>query len=140
MQEAVELASHFSCELTLVHVDDRPARPRADETLASSETVERGTLELERQLDAWRNQAEQMMKKPVKCVLLAGEPAEEIARFAREGSYDAIVMGTHGKAGRERWIVGSVAQAVVREAPCTVTVVRRPAGARRSAATGDSPP
>jgi nucleotide-binding universal stress UspA family protein len=139
MQEAVELASHFDCELTLVHVDDRPARPRADETLASPETLERGTLELERQLDTWRNQAEQLMKKPVKCVLLAGEPAEEIVRFARGGSYDAIVMGTHGQAGRHRWVVGSVAQSVVREAPCTVTVVR-PAGARRSAGSGDSPP
>jgi nucleotide-binding universal stress UspA family protein len=57
-------------------------------------------------------------------VLLTGAPADEIVRFAREGCYDAIVMGTHGRAGREHLVFGSVAQAVVREAPCTVVVAR----------------
>lgn len=140
MQKAAELAAQFGSELTLVHVDDRPARPRPEETLASRETIERGTLELDRQLDAWRGQAEQLAKRAVEYVLLAGDPAQEVARFVREGGYDAIVMGTHGRTGRDRWVAGSVAQAVVREAPCTVTVVREPAGARRSAAAGDTSP
>ena len=56
--------------------------------------------------------------------LLAGAPAEEIARFAREGGYDVIVMATSGRSARDGWNLGSVAQEVVREAPCTVIVVR----------------
>jgi universal stress protein A len=124
LQEAAELAWRFGGDLTLVHVDDRPARPGAGETLASAEVIERGTIELERMTAAWRDQAERITKKPVDYALLSGVPAEEITRFAREGGFDVIVMGTHGQARGERWAIGSVAQAVVREAPCTVAVVR----------------
>lgn len=122
MEEAAELAWRFGGDLTLVHVDDRP--PRAVESLGSREKVEQGTEELERKLAAWRDEAEPIATTPVDHVLLAGGPAEEIARFAREKSYDVIVMGTRGQTGRDGWGLGSVAQAVVREAPCTVVVVR----------------
>lgn len=130
MQEAAEVARRFGGDLTLVHVDDRPAQPRANETLASPESIGFGTVELERTLAEWRDQAEEITKKAVDYALLAGVPAEEITRFAREGGYDVIVMGTHGQTDRD-WAVGSVAEAVVREAPCTVAVVRGP-GWRRT--------
>lgn len=123
MEEAAELARRFGGELTLVHVDDRPL-PAVD-TPASPERGDRGTVELERKLAAWRDEAAPIATTTVGHVLLAGAPAEEIPRFAREGKYDVIVMGTRGQGGREWWSgLGSVAQAVVRGAPCTVVVVR----------------
>lgn len=124
LQEAAQLAWRFGGELTVVHVDDRPTRPSAADTLASPEVLERGTVELERMTAAWRDQAERITKKPADYALLSGVPADEITRFARERGFDVIVMGTHGQKRGERWAIGSVAQAVVREAPCTVAVVR----------------
>jgi nucleotide-binding universal stress UspA family protein len=51
-------------------------------------------------------------------------PAEEIAQIAADLDADLIVMGTHGRRGLSRLLLGSVAEAVVRLAPCPVFVVR----------------
>jgi nucleotide-binding universal stress UspA family protein len=122
MQEAAELAWRFGGDLMLVHVDPRPSL--AGETLVARESREQRAVELERNLAAWADEAEPIATTTVEHVLLAGEPAEEIARFAREGGYDVIVMGTRGQTGHEGWGLGSVAQAIVRKASCTVVVVR----------------
>ncbi len=55
---------------------------------------------------------------------VVGLPAREIVRFADEGAYDHIVMGSHGRSGASRVLLGSVAEQVVRRAPVPVTVVR----------------
>jgi nucleotide-binding universal stress UspA family protein len=52
--------------------------------------------------------------------LLSGDPAEEIVKFANEAHCDLIVMGTHGRTGFRRLLMGSVAEAVVRTANCAV--------------------
>ena len=121
MEEAADLAWRFGGDVTLVHVDDRP--PRAVETIPGEE-IDAEKLELERKLAAWRDAAETIATTSVDHALLAGAPAEEIARFAREGGYDVIVKATSGRSARDGWNLGSVAQEVVREAPCTVIVVR----------------
>ena len=53
-----------------------------------------------------------------------GKPADEILSVARDVGADLIIVGTRGATGLERWILGSVAEAVVREASCTVEVAR----------------
>jgi nucleotide-binding universal stress UspA family protein len=55
-----------------------------------------------------------------------GEAAAEIVRTAREWSADVIVIGTHGRAGVRHLLLGSVAEAVTRHAPCPVLLVRPP--------------
>jgi nucleotide-binding universal stress UspA family protein len=55
-----------------------------------------------------------------------GEPAAAIVRQARELSADLIVMGTHGRTGLGRVVLGSVAEAVLRRAPCPVLTLREP--------------
>jgi nucleotide-binding universal stress UspA family protein len=55
---------------------------------------------------------------------LEGKPAVEIVRFAQENGIDLIVIGTQGKRGFERLLLGSVAETVVRTAPCKVLVVK----------------
>lgn len=52
--------------------------------------------------------------------MLKGDPAEEIVRFADEAHCELIVMGTHGRTGFKRLLMGSVAEAVVRRAKCPV--------------------
>ena len=60
----------------------------------------------------------------VETSVLYGDPVNEIIRFSRETSADLIVVGTRGKSGIERIFLGSVAEGVVREAPCPVLVVK----------------
>jgi nucleotide-binding universal stress UspA family protein len=59
----------------------------------------------------------------VQCLLGEGNPATEIVREARENKCDLIVMGTHGRTGLNRFVMGSVAEEVVRKAPCLVLIV-----------------
>jgi nucleotide-binding universal stress UspA family protein len=54
-----------------------------------------------------------------------GEPRSAIVDEAREWDADLIVLGSHGYTGLKRWLLGSVAQAVVGHAPCSVEVVRK---------------
>ncbi|MGD8808702.1 MAG: universal stress protein [Gammaproteobacteria bacterium] len=56
--------------------------------------------------------------------LVWGHPAEEICRFANEHDVDLVVMGSHGRSGLKRVLLGSVSHAVANEAPCPVTIVR----------------
>lgn len=56
----------------------------------------------------------------------SGVAQEEILRAAERGSFDAIVLGTHGRTGRARSLAGSVAESTVRLAACPVITVREP--------------
>jgi nucleotide-binding universal stress UspA family protein len=57
-------------------------------------------------------------------VRIAGSPANAIVEYARSIHADVIVIGTHGRDGVSRLLMGSVAEHVVRHAPCPVLVVR----------------
>ena len=54
-----------------------------------------------------------------------GKPDTEIMRYAAERDIDLIVMGTHGRTGLAHALMGSVAERVVRRAPCPVLTVRQ---------------
>ncbi len=56
--------------------------------------------------------------------VLTGVPDLEIAALAESGAYDLIVMGTHGRGGVSHLLMGSVAEKVMRRAPCPVLTVR----------------
>ena len=56
--------------------------------------------------------------------LAMGDPAGEIVRIAAEEGVEMIVLGTHGRSGLTRMLMGSVAETVVRRAPCPVLVYR----------------
>lgn len=55
---------------------------------------------------------------------LEGKPGKTIVRFAEENGFDLIVMGTHGHSGLNHLILGSVAEYVVRHAPCGVLTIK----------------
>ena len=74
---------------------------------------------------------------PVPVAGTSGDPAEEILRYATRHPIDLIVVGTHGRTGVSRVLLGSVAERVVRGARCPVLVVPAP---RPSAAPAPSAP
>ena len=80
----------------------------------------------------WRTQLESIRPTnpaiSVNHVMLEGDPAAEIVRYARDAGIDQIVLGTHGRTGVERQLLGSVAEKVMRDAPCSVLVVKLPRG------------
>ncbi len=83
--------------------------------------------------DSFREEGEQALEQvkelagdfDVETFLLTGKPATEIIRFAREHGADLLVVGTQGKSGLGKLILGSVAETIIRTAPCSVLVVRK---------------
>jgi nucleotide-binding universal stress UspA family protein len=65
-------------------------------------------------------------KLPVEHRLAVGDPATEILQAAKDVQADLIVMGTHGRAGASRVLMGSVAEQVLRRASCPVLTVKAP--------------
>lgn len=63
---------------------------------------------------------------PVEARLVDGDPVAEIVNLAKETKSDLIVMGTHGWTGLSRLLMGSVAEGVVRKAPCPVLTIKNP--------------
>jgi nucleotide-binding universal stress UspA family protein len=65
-------------------------------------------------------------KKGVKAasLLVEGRPSEQIVHLAEESNVDLIVMGTHGRRGTERILIGSVAERVIEYSQCPVLVVK----------------
>lgn len=57
--------------------------------------------------------------------LVYGKPSEEIIDYVDEEGINAIVMGTHGRSGAERLLIGSVAEKVVRQSPVPVMTIRQ---------------
>jgi nucleotide-binding universal stress UspA family protein len=116
---AVALAEHHRASLTVVfvHTPDFTAPGPADPAAGKR---------------YWQDQLEQIRPLnsdiPVSHVFLEGDPATEIVRFARDAGIDVIVMGTHGRTGLDRLLMGSVAEKVMRDAQCTVMVVKLPRG------------
>lgn len=71
--------------------------------------------------------AREYVKVKVPCeiaVVMGVDPATEIIRAATERNADVVVMATHGRTGLSHFVLGSVAEKVVRECPCPVLTVR----------------
>jgi len=58
--------------------------------------------------------------------IVKGNPKEEIINQAKAWSADLTVVGSHGRRGLMRWLIGSVSEAVATHAPCSVEVIRTP--------------
>jgi len=65
--------------------------------------------------------------------VLVGFPRRAVSEYAKEWNADLILVGSHGHSAIGRFLLGSVAQGVLRTAPCSVEIVRRQAGALASA-------
>jgi len=125
---AVELARRYQAEeVHCVHVSDIPA-----DLLATSAYYMTGPSEqfVEQVRAEGRKSLESFVQKhlagvPVRTAFLEGRPFVEIVRYVRENNIDLVVISTHGRSGIKHALFGSVAEKVVRKAPCPVLVVKR---------------
>jgi len=124
MADAADLAKRYGAELVLIHVLESPEGAL---DMPAPEAARASRHELERKLESWRSEAARLCDREVSARVLEGPVAEEVTRAAREGGLDLLVCGTHGRRGPRRFVVGSVAERLVRLAHCPVLVVRRPA-------------
>jgi len=128
---AAELARPFGASLDVLHVWEAPAFvPPAslpDAGVADLSLVELVKANAERSLDEFVTAATKRGVKVRRAEVQPGTPAHSIVDFAKSGGYDLIVIGTHGRTGIARAVIGSVAERVVRHAPCAVLTVRPPA-------------
>ena len=124
-----ELADRFGAELHLLHVfQDLIERAKEDgftalidEELQNAQATFRNGIH--RKLEELPEPAGTEKTKTVR-ELRTGHPFVEIIRYAKENCIDLIVMGTHGRTGIPHALLGSVAEKVVRQAPCSVLTVR----------------
>jgi nucleotide-binding universal stress UspA family protein len=106
--------------LVLAHVWQPPYVYGADAGIPGSVFLETKTL-AENALARWKSEAERLGAQRVSTVLATGSPWHEIVELARrDHAIDLIVMGTHGYTGLKHLLLGSVAEQVVRHAPCPV--------------------
>lgn len=119
--EAADLARRDGSTLTVLHVREDPLGGGAS-PVGRSPGIENGRILP--YLEALRGEAEWLRNEPVGSVVVTGPVAQSIATFARDTGADLLVLGCHGRTGSARWALGSVAEAVLRMAPCPVLVVR----------------
>jgi nucleotide-binding universal stress UspA family protein len=124
---ARRLARAVGAEIVLLHVFVEA--PLYSESAFAAERVREayaaGRQWVQEQLARWAATAEGE-GLTVKTLLRSGVPYEEIVATTRAEGADLIVIGTHGYGGVDRLLLGSVADRVLRLAPCPVLGVRRP--------------
>lgn len=125
---AVDLANKTSSELHVVYVGLQDygypmyAVPELEDAQGIPEEV---TQEARNLLDAEVEQVKAAGGSVVKAYLGTGRPDVEIDRLAEELGAGLIVMGSRGRGGTRRALMGSVSDSVIRHAHCPVLVVRR---------------
>ena len=133
LEHAIVLADRFGASIHVLHVWEPPhyvgpeflirepgetGHPLRDDALAQA------TKEMEEFVSAFPQRARFQLR------FACGKPAQAIVTLAAEEAFEAIVMGTHGRTGLPHILLGSVAEKVVRTAPCPVMSVRQRSAAR----------
>jgi len=125
---ALELAKRFDgVEVHCLHVSDIPADLLATSayymTGPSEHFIDQVREESQKNLDAFI--AKNLPDVPVVKAFVEGRPFVEIVRYARDNKIELMVIATHGRTGLKHALFGSVAEKVIRKAPCPVLVVKR---------------
>jgi nucleotide-binding universal stress UspA family protein len=125
IRTGADLSRRFDAALTLVHVYE-PAAYALPEgyVLYTAQQLADLLSEFEKRLAAAKRDAEAAGGLRVETHQLQGGAAVEIVEFANKNAIDLIVMGTHGRTGLKHALMGSVAERVVRTAPCPVLTLK----------------
>jgi len=116
----IELATTLGAEIAFVHAIE-PGLSQAPGVLPS-DLIAEAEREGRRLIAGFRQLLPQSSSSLE--FIQVGKPASEIVRTAKEWPADIIVIGSHGRHGIQRALLGSVAEAVMRHAPCPVLVIR----------------
>jgi nucleotide-binding universal stress UspA family protein len=118
----VGLARALGAEVSLVHVIDEKLARAPDMGIPVAQLLAELTRDGRALLQAAAARADGA--PPPWQFLREGKPAREIVVVAKEWNADLVVIGTHGRSGLGRVLLGSTAEAVLRHAPCPVLAVR----------------
>ena len=122
MREADDLATRLGAHLTLAHVHPITTVTVLDYTYAEPpEVIAEVCATIEDKLKTLANTLQTPAERRSVAVH-TGDPALELAEMSK--GYDLVVMATHGRSGVRRFLLGSVAERLVRGAACSVMVVR----------------
>ena len=126
--DALEYATHFAKQIgasvTILHVME-PVAYGLDFSLSHAREAQRQRAYLDERLKVLSTiLAAQGLNSDY--TLKPGLPADAITAFARQQDVDLMIMGTHGRRGLSHVLLGSIAEATLRHAPCPVLTVRAP--------------
>lgn len=128
---AIQIARPFNASLEIIHAWEPPQYVAPDLLVAApgwnSQSLEQiavdsASKELNK-LAAKIQEKEKSTSLSIKHRVVVGEAASTVLRVAEEGKHDLIIMGTHGRRGLPRLLLGSVAQKIVARAHCPVLTV-----------------
>ncbi len=123
ISQGIEVAKLSGATLYALHVVDIPSLISEDWTIDKNLFYEMMRNEGDKILSKTKKIGEDSGVE-IKGVLLEGHPSNEIINFAEKNQMDLIVMGTLGKTGFDKFLLGSVAEKVVRGSKVPVMVVR----------------
>lgn len=124
---AVQLARPFNASIDVINVWE-PPQYVAPDLLVAAPGWNAQSLE-QMAVDTAKKELETLVRKvenppvPLRARVEVGEAASTVLRVAEEGKHDLIIMGTHGRRGLPRLLMGSVAQKVVARSNCPVVTL-----------------
>ncbi len=127
LEEAADLAHKYQADVTAIYVIPQAIfhpewAAEVEDTIDISDITEEAQKALSDMTAPYRQDGLHITEH-----ILSGGPYVEIVRMAQRMNADLIVMGAHGEAGTKPALMGSVAEKVMREAPCSVMTVRETA-------------
>jgi len=123
---ALDLSKRYNANVNLIHVIQHsavllasPMTEHTDHLFIDNMLEQNGKIILE---NCYKEAEKQGVK--VSTTLLKGHPGSQIVKFAKDGGFDLIVMGSRGLSGVRRFVLGSVSDYVSDHAECSVIMVK----------------
>ena len=129
LDRALVFAERFEAPVEVLHVWEVPQTVRPDLLVWMEGSDKKPVGEIvaddaTRQMDEFLATLAPEQRGRIHARLVDGDPVDTIVEIARTENVDLITMGTHGRRGLSHLLIGSVAEKVVRQAPCPVLTVR----------------
>jgi nucleotide-binding universal stress UspA family protein len=133
LRYAIYLAEKNNAKISIVFVSEFPFTYSGH---APEDQPDENMQYAERRMDSFLEENLSHLSVPYEGTILSGHVAEEIISYAKSEEVDLLIIGTHGYRGLEKMLFGSVAEKVIKLAPCPVLTVNT---YRRSETEGDEP-
>lgn len=123
LDEALSMAKGTGASITIIHVIDLPPTVYVESQKLLDQLTAKFRQESARVLDDYKAIAEKRGAR-AEAVVMEGDPAEEIVRYANDGNFGMIVMGSRGLGKLKEIVLGSTSRKVLHNAKCPVLIVK----------------